>query len=96
MITRVDVWAGDGKTHLGNGELVGKVDVWYFIMPDLSLMSLGNCEQRPPDDMVTEMEAGGAALYKSEGNPKIVLDDGTIKYGCQVWWKPMQIGETIK
>jgi hypothetical protein len=31
-----------------------------------------------------------------EHNPKIQMDDGSVRYGCQVWWKPITPVEEVK
>jgi hypothetical protein len=84
---RVRVWSGDGETYLGEGELVGEVTVYYWYKAGVAIESLLDAEQRPHDDLVALMAERGFVLIESDGNPKIVLDDGTVKYGCQVWWK---------
>jgi hypothetical protein len=78
--TRVEVRDGTGANVLGLGTLVDHVMV--YVKPgekgDLSLQSLRFAEQ--PFD---------GALPMGE-NPKILMDDGTFRYGCQVWWQPVQ------
>ena len=80
---KVDVWNGDQSVHLGLGEYVGDVEVFFIAMPDGSLRSLKNAEERPEDSLVPE----GAHVFSAKNNPKIVLDDGQVVYGCQVWWQ---------
>lgn len=89
MGERVAVWSGIGAP-LGKGYIVGYVTVYYFVMPDGSLRSLSNCERCPPRSAIEAMMKLGGILVESRDNPKIVLDDGTVKYGCQVWWQPIQ------
>ena len=78
---RVDVFDGSGKNHLGQGTIVGFVDV-YIMRDGLGISSATNAETKPdeiPDD----------AIEKITGNPKILLDSGKTVYGCQTWWKPI-------
>jgi hypothetical protein len=65
----VKVYNGDKSRLLGFGNYTENVPVYVMVMPDGSLRSLGNAEQKP-DEV-----------------PKIVMDDGSVKYGCQVWWE---------
>ena len=82
---RVKVHDGTGEHFIGYGEYVGEVDVYVVVMPDGSLRSLGNAEKMPPDDMIPE----GSIVKKIRKNPKIQMDDGSVRYGCQVWWEPL-------
>ena len=79
----MNVKDGSGEVDLGEGTYVGNVSVFIIAMPDGGLRSLENAEERPPDDMVPE----GAEVIESPDNPKIILDSGEVKYGCQVWWE---------
>lgn len=81
---KVRVWNGDQSEYLGEGEYVGEVTVYYMVMPDGSLQSLSNAEEKP--DQIPD----GATLQESPGNPKIILDNGKTVYGCQVWWEPVK------
>ena len=80
---RVNVKDGSGEVDLGGGTYIGNVSVFIIAMADGSLHSPKNAEDCPPDDMVPE----GAEVIESHDNPKIVLDSGEVKYGCQVWWE---------
>lgn len=80
---KVEVFDGAGKNFLGFGNLVGNVTVYIIGKPDGSIVSLQNAEERPSDKVIAEH---GGELIISEDNPKIVLDDGRVVYGCQVWW----------
>lgn len=88
MRKRVDVYGGDGTKHLGLGYYVGNVTVYAFEVGD-SLLSLPDCEVEPSSDIVIEMADKGGKLIAIPDNPKIVMDDGAIHYGCQVWWHPL-------
>ena len=88
---RVDVWSGDQSEHLGEGELVGDVDVFFIAMPDGSLRSLSNAEERPDDSLVPE----GGKIISTSNNPKIILNSGKVVYGCQVWWHPILSQEDL-
>lgn len=87
---RVRVWSGDTKTLLGDGNLVGRVSVFFFRMPGGSLRSIKNCEEKPAPDFIKDMENIGAELVEQR-NPKIVLDNGNTVYGCQTWWKQLDV-----
>lgn len=63
---------------------------YAFHMPDGSLRSLQNAEVRPDDAVIRQMKAQGGRLTRIRDNPKIVLDDGRVVYGCQVWWGPVR------
>lgn len=83
---RVKVWNGDHSEYLGEGEYVGDVTVYIIQMPDGSLRSVQNAEEKPPPEMIPP----GAYLRETSGNPKIKLDKGETVYGCQVWWEPAE------
>jgi len=90
---RVDVWDGAGKESLGSGTYVGDVPLYYFAISDGSIRSMKNAEEKPPDELIAQMEAEGAALTVSPCNPKIELDSGGVVYGCQVWWQRKKLEE---
>jgi hypothetical protein len=79
---RVQVFNGTGKKDLGLGTYLGEVSVWVVEMPDGSLRTNSNAEERP-----TDIPPGGV-LRQIPRNPKIQLDSGKIVYGSQVWWEP--------
>lgn len=76
---KVEVWNGDQSEYLGRGEYVGDVMVYFSLMPDGSIASTSDAETKP------ENIPEGARLVRKM-NPKIVLDNGQVVYGCQVWW----------
>lgn len=78
---RVRVKSGDGQREIGEGSYVGNVKVYFIEMPDGSLRSAPDAEQKP--DIIPH----GGILHETDGNPKIILDNGTVVYGCQVWWE---------
>lgn len=80
---KVQVFDGSGDDFLGFGDLVGNVTVYVIAKPDGSIVSLPNAEERPSDEVIAEHEG---ELIAIEDNPKIVLDDGRVVYGCQVFW----------
>jgi hypothetical protein len=84
---RVQVMDGTGKNVLGFGEYTEDVTTYVMQMPDGSLLSLPNAEQVPKEIPV------GAKLRMIPTNPKIVMDDGKVVYGCQVWWSPVDDAE---
>lgn len=81
---RVLVHDGSGVNVLGYGTYVGDSKVWAIQMPNGSLQSCKNAEMKPQD-----IPPGGK-LIQTDHNPKIILDNGQIVYGCQVWWEPVQ------
>ncbi|GEM_PF-5745193 len=88
---RVKVYDGENRGKvIGRGAVIGKVTVYGFLMPDGSLTSPPNAEVRPDDATISDMKSKGATLREIKENAKIVLDDGTTVYGCQVWWGPEQ------
>ncbi|RDJ35539.1 MAG: hypothetical protein DWQ19_12035 [Crenarchaeota archaeon] len=82
---RVDVYNGDKSEHLGEGVYSEEADVHVIEMPDGTLSSLENAEAPPDASLIPE----GARVLVVKDNPKIVLDDGRVVYGCQVWWHPI-------
>ena len=85
---RVKVHSGTGKELLGYGNFVGCVPVFFWRGSGGNLLSDKKCEERPSLQIIKEMEASGAELVELQSNPKIVLDNGDVVYGCQVWWQP--------
>ncbi len=83
---RVRVISGDGKKELGEGDMVGSVQVYFWRNEDLSLSSCKNAEEKPSDEMIDKMKLRGSELVELQDNPKIVLDTGEIVYGCQTYW----------
>lgn len=86
---KVKVWSGDKSEYYGLGNYVSDVQVYFIKMPDGSLRSLSNAEERPDDEMI---KASGGELIEAGKNPKIILDnpleDGRkIFYGCQIFWE---------
>lgn len=50
-------------------------------------------EEVPPDDVMGPI--GRLGLYGVK-NPKLVMDDGTVVWGCECWWgSPEKIAEMI-
>lgn len=74
---RVRVKDGLGKTELGFGTLVDHVTVYAKRSSEGGLVSLRFAE---------EPFEGAQALAD---NPKFEMDDGSVRYGCQVWWEPV-------
>lgn len=93
---RVEVWNGSGDCILGEGEYNEDVTVHYFVGPDGVLHSRPDAELEPTPEEIEAATEAGWAYFRSPHNPKIVLDDGKVVYGCQVWWKPLEDGEAAK
>lgn len=85
---KVQVFDGTGNNFLGFGTLVGRVTVYFVIRPDGAITSLANAEEMPPPAFIAECEGELAVV---EGNPKIILDNGQVVYGCQVWWQQADV-----
>lgn len=85
---KVQVFAGAGEDFLGFGNLVGTVTVYAIAKPDGSIVSFQNAEERPSEEAIAEH---GGKLITIEDNPKIILDDGCVVYGCQVWWREADV-----
>ena len=90
---RVRVWSGDNKDYLGLGEVVRGVTVYFWRADENRIVSLPDAEKRPSDEEIATMRSAGMELMRYPNNPKIVMDDGHIWYGCQVWWRPMEDDE---
>lgn len=86
---RVSVYSGDGQTYLGDGEIVGYTTTYALQMADGSCISMENAEEYP-QEFIDEFRREGIIfdLREIKGNPKILMDDGAINYGIQVWWQP--------
>jgi len=83
---KVKVWNGDQSKYLGEGTYEVNTVVYFWVNPNGSLGSLKDATQKPEPEQIPP----GAVLQKSEkDNPMILMDDGTIRYGCQVWWEPV-------
>ena len=66
------------------------VTVYAFWESDGSFLSQKFAEEMPNDTTIDEAEKRGATLQRIENNPKIVLDNGEVVYGCQVWWSKIE------
>lgn len=89
---KVRVLNGDGTKELGIGEYVADVDVHAFVKTsgkEPQIKSLHDAECMPSDVQIKIMQRAGWTFQKIMNNPKIVMPDGTIHYGCQVWWEPI-------
>ncbi len=82
---RVKVMSGDGKTELGEGNMVGCVPVYFFRFPDGSLGSKKNAEKKPSIFTKIWYRIIGLQIVATD-NPKIILDSGDVVYGCQTYW----------
>lgn len=80
---RVRVWNGDQSDYLGEGDLVGEVDVYYV------RTAAGEIEAPQQPEILPVDLPEGASVIRAGKNPKIVLDSGRTVYGCQVWWDPI-------
>jgi len=88
---RVKVHSGNGQEYLGEGWYVGDVTVYFIRHPDGHLTSNENAEVPPSAESLPE----GSEIVRSENNPKIRMMDGTIMYGCQVWWEPVESAKSV-
>lgn len=86
---RVKAVSGDGKTELGLGTYTGDVHVYIFETED-GIVSLDNAEQEPSQEIIDYIvSTTGATPLEMYDNPRIILDNGKVVYGCQVWWQPV-------
>jgi len=69
------------------GVYADDVEVHIFHMPDGIIVSLTDAEELPSPERVGQLLAAGAMHTVLTANPKIVMDDGSVVYGCQVWWQ---------
>lgn len=91
----VDVYSGNTKTYLGRGQMNEFVTVYLFDVPidDIflpALLTLDNPEEKPPDELVEELRIQGVELREVTHNPKIVMEDGEVYYGCQIYWEQVK------
>lgn len=75
---RVRVLDGAKEQELGRGTIVDHVTVYAGVTADGHLQSLRFAEQ------------SFEGAQRIDDNPKIQMDDGTVRYGCQVWWEPVK------
>lgn len=91
---RVTVYDGDGTTYLGEGEYQGDFEAWALLAftqtGEITLLSTPTAEKPTEDFMLDHglVDGKNCFLKKLPENPKILMDDGSIKWGCQVWWEP--------
>lgn len=83
---RVRVMDGSAEQTIGEGTCVGNVTTYVIRNKDGSISSLPNAEEKPEHSAIPK----GCFVHELEDNPKIVMDDGKVVYGCQVWWEPIQ------
>jgi len=72
--------------------LSGKVRVFAILdaRPDTNVVRLLGFGEHV-GDAVPDVDAGGVGPFLHDmgiRNPKIVLDDGTVVWGCECWWGP--------
>jgi len=84
---RVKVWSGDRKKYLGEGTYEADTVVYFIVMADGSLQSCADATDKP-----TDIPEGGKLHKSNKDNPMILMDNGDIKYGCQVWWSKINEG----
>lgn len=82
---RVRVMDGAQENELGFGTIVGRVTVWFAEVPGRGIVSRRDAEVELTPADVPE----GAVIRKMDDNVKIQMDDGSVRYGCQVWWAPV-------
>lgn len=89
---RVECYVGDkkGLHHIGDGTFLGYVKVWMFVYPGGKIRTLENPEETPDPRWLSQLADLGVKIT-NEDNPKIEMDDGTIRYGCQVWWREIPV-----
>ena len=73
--------ADSGWIH---GKWVANVTVYAIHTREGDLVSNINAETRPTPEEARKLKG---TIHEIEDNAKIVLENGTVVYGCQVWWK---------
>lgn len=87
MGRRVKVLNGDQTAYVGEGEHVANVSVYIFVKRDeMHIETVGNPEEMPTEETVRMMRSKDMVMEHVPANPKMLLDDGRIIYGCQCWW----------
>jgi hypothetical protein len=90
--TKVEVFDGGNNHRLGVGTFLGLCDVWVAITPEGDLLSCRDARRKPGKSELTK----NCEWVKFSDNPKIRLDEeGRVVYGCQVFWKPVKVEETV-
>lgn len=88
---RVFVVSGDQRAILGEGTLVGYATVYGFRNRDGTRLTIPSQPETPLTPFQVQLNRfRGLSPIRMTDNPKIQLDDGTIVYGCQVWWGPLE------
>lgn len=64
-----------------HGTYDGTVDLFALVDPKTGDLVVSETPFSP------EAKVGMAEMKPILGNPRIVLEDGTVVYGCQVWWQ---------
>jgi hypothetical protein len=87
---RVVVFDGKGENLVGLGRYVGEARVYIAVRGTRTnpILRTGKNAEIPPILKADEVDC----QIISQMNPKIVLDDGEVVYGCQVWWEPVEEG----
>lgn len=92
--SRVKVFDGDGTTYLGEGVYEGDFEAWAIVVFDQAgnprLLSTPMAEKPTAEVMLDNglQDGVNCRVQRLPQNPRILLDDGTVKWGCQVWWEP--------
>lgn len=89
---RVKVHSGDGSKYLGEGTYVGDVPVFAVdginAEGQRTILSNPNAmDVRPTEEEVASWGLTDWKIRELPSNPKLVMDDGGVYYGCQVWWQ---------
>jgi len=82
---RVRVMAGDGVTPLGFGIYQGSTQVQIARSDSHTLSHSDNSDFTPEEQ--TELKSKGFNSLERVFTPEIKMENGTIVYGCQVWWE---------
>jgi hypothetical protein len=76
---RVKVFSTDGRDLVGYGDITKRVPVFAALGP--AFVSYDELEP----DLTTLPE--GTRVVKLHPTPKIVMEDGTVRYGVHSWWE---------
>ena len=98
-MTRVKVWR-DQDHYLGEGELIGWAPMTEVYPEEEYKKNYFDFLRRftgadVPDEFLEEKWQQSIKLqpYSEQKTPKIILDNGEIVYGCQIWWEEIKESE---
>lgn len=87
---RVIVHSGSEDRYIGRGTIVGNATTYGVVAAGDGAMISARDATEYPTEIVEQLEDMGVQyeVVKLDGNVKIVMDNGDVYYGMQVWWYP--------